>query len=586
MKSKTVMDSFYQLRIGGTTDTIFVLFLVAAGLSTSPFVVGSVPPLFIAVLTFCALSYFTYRVMAPFVTRHLLKSGIDIPSHSSPMKPNEGKGGFLIGYSTDTGEPIYVDDDNACRHFFIIGQSGVGKSVFGLLLMYQQIMRGGGLLFIDGKLDSDNIKQIWYYCQMAGRPQDFQVINPGDPDKSNTYNPILYGDPDEVSSRILALIPSTQNNPGADHYKQEANQGITTLVSALQRANLSYNMIDLSILLMNANALLELENKLSSTPGASTSEELKNYALFLDKFRVPDQRTGQLTIDIKRLKDTFGGIGGRLYMFGTGKFGKVMNTYDPDVKLFESILANKIIYVALPTMGKNEAANNFGKMVIGDLRTSISWVQALPETERPNPPFLCFMDEQGSYATDSLSRPYEQARAARIILCGAIQTLANLDVVSEEFAEMVKGNTWTKLFFKVGTQETALECAELIGMHMGIIKSLSDTTSSTTSASFLRATPESSNAKASGTAIGEREQEEYRVKPDDLKALRTGELVMTYAGSYLYNISVPRIIITPEAAKKFGEVMITRRTPNAIKGANFFVASERFLSTGQSAANA
>jgi intracellular multiplication protein IcmO len=581
MKTKTILDSFYGIRLGGTLDTSFLLLLVAAGLATSPWFASRATPLLIASLSCMALSYFAYRVLSPFVSQHLLRSGIDIKSHASPSAPPEPDApvnGFLIGYSTDTGEPIYIDDENAVRHFFIIGQSGVGKSVLGLLLMFQQIMRGGGLLFIDGKLDSDNIKQIWYYCQMAGRPHDFQVINPGDPERSNTYNPILYGDPDEVASRILSLIPSTQNNPGADHYKQEANQGIATLVSALQRAKLAYNMIDLSILLMNANALLELEKKLSSTEGASTSEELKNFSLFLDKFRVPDPRTGNLSIDIKRMKDTFGGIGGRLYMFGTGKFGKVMNTYDPDVKMYESILGNKVIYVALPTMGKNEAANNFGKMVIGDLRTAISWVQALPERERPNPAFLVFMDEQGSYATESLMRPYEQARAAKIILVGAVQTIANLAVVSEEFAEIVKGNTWTKLYFKLGTQETAVECADLIGMHMGIVKSLSDTTSASSSSNFLRATPESSNAKASGTAIGEREQEAYRVSPDDLKALQTGEVVMTYGGYHLYNIRIPRIVITPDAERSFGDIIITRSRPRKVPGADFFGSTDRFLS--------
>ena len=587
MKPKTILDSFYTIRLGGTLDTSFLMLLVVAGLLTSPWVVSRINPYLIASLACVSFSYFAYRLFSPFVSRHLLRSGIEIPSHASPAKPpdpEKGPNGFLIGYSTDTGEPIYVDDENAVRHFFIIGQSGVGKSVLGLLLMFQQIMRGGGLLFIDGKLDSDNIRQIWYYCQMAGRPHDFQVINPGDPDQSNTYNPILYGDPDEVASRILSLIPSTQNNPGADHYKQEANQGIATLVSALQKAGLAYNMIDLSILLMNANALLELEKKLAGREGGSTSEELKNYSLFLDKFRVPDPRTGQLSIDIKRMKDTFGGIGGRLYMFGTGKFGRVMNTYDPDVKMYESILSNKVIYVALPTMGKNEAANNFGKMVIGDLRTAISWIQALPEKERPNPAFLVFMDEQGSYATESLMRPYEQARAAKIILCGAVQTLANLDVVSEEFAEIVKGNTWTKLFFKLGTQETALECAELIGMHMGIIKSLSDTTSSSSSANFLRATPESSNATASGTAIGEREQEEYRVSPDDLKALQTGEVVMTYGGYHLYNVRIPRIVVSAEAERQFGQIIITRSRPREVTGAEFFGATDRFLSANNYAA--
>ena len=108
--------------------------------------------------------------------------------------------------------------------------------------MFQQIQRGGGLAFIDGKLAGDDIETIYQYCCWAGREQDLLILNPGTPSMSNTYNPILRGDPDEVASRILSIIPSTENNPGADHYKQSANQGITTIVAALQAAGLAYNL--------------------------------------------------------------------------------------------------------------------------------------------------------------------------------------------------------------------------------------------------------------------------------------------------------------------------------------------------------
>lgn len=85
------------------------------------------------------------------------------------------------------------------------------------------------------------------------------------------------------------------------------------------------------------------------------------------------------------------------------------------------------------------------------------------------------MDELGSYAVQSLARPFEQGRSAQMALFPAAQTLANLDVVSPDFKEMVIGNTWTKIFFKIGTQATAVECADLIGMKIGVTKSLSGT---------------------------------------------------------------------------------------------------------------
>lgn len=575
----SLIQDFYTTRIGGSKDTAALLSLVGAGVMTTPALASTVPASISGLLAAAGASYFTARFLSPLTTKRLLDSNVEVQSDYSPHEINNKKwDGFLVGYTTDTAQPVYVDDTHAQRHMLITGMTGVGKTVLGMLLMYQQIMRGGGMLFIDGKLDSDNLRAVWQFCQLAGRPQDFQVINPGDPDNSNTYNPILFGDSDEIASRILSLIPSTENNPGADHYKQEANQGVATIVGALQKANLAYNMIDISVLLNSAAALGELERTLAHSDTGRDSEELKNFRLFLDKFRAPDPRTGVATLNISKLKDTFGGIAGRMYMFGTGNFGRVMNTYDPDVRLYESIRERKVIYVALPTMGKNEAANNFGKMILGDLRTAISWIQALPEPERPNPPFLCFLDELGSYATSSLARPFEQARSARVILCGAVQTLANLDAVSEEFRQMVLGNTWTKIYFKLGEQDTALACAEAIGQHLGVLKSISDTTSDTTSASFLRATPESSNASGSGFSIGERQQEEYLVSPDTLKTLDKGEIVMTYGGASIFNLRVPLIKVGKEAEESFGPPILTRPLPRQFKqGACFAIDPGRFM---------
>lgn len=576
-----LISEFYRTRIGGTRDTAALMSLVAAGTFTSPALSGVVPPVASFGLAALGAAYFTSRFLGPIAKRNLLPSNIDAPSDHSPHSMDISRwDGMLIGYTTDTGEPVYVDDSHLQRHLLMVGMTGVGKTVLGMLVMYQQIMRGGGLLFVDGKLDSDNLRSIWYYCQLAGRPQDFLVINPGDPKNSNTYNPILYGDPDEVASRVLSLIPSTENNPGADHYKQEGLQGVATLVAALQKAGLAYNMIDLSVLLMSAHALVELQTRLGNSPQGKDSPEYRNYTLFLDKFRTVDSRTGAVTIDIQRLKATFGGIGGRLYMFGAGNFGAVMNTYDPEVRLYDAIMQRKIVYVALPTMGKNEAANNFGKMILGDLRTAISWIQALDEPQRPDPPFLCFLDELGSYATSSLARPFEQARSARVVLCGAIQTYANLEAVSEEFRQMVLGNTWTKVYFKVGEQETALAAAETIGQEIGILKSISDTTSATQSASFLRATPESSTAEATGFSFGEREQEEYKVSPDDLKQLDKGEIIMTYGGAHIFNLRVPMLTVSQASAERFGPPMLTRdlrrsRSP----GCDFATNPARFMQT-------
>jgi hypothetical protein len=525
--------------------------------------------------------------MEPWRKEHTLASSLNIKSDVSPLIPEPGKPvqGLLIGYCCDSGKPVYISYDDLMRHLFILGESGVGKTVGELFLMFQQIQRGGGLLFIDGKIDAKNIEQLWHYCCYTGRPQDLLVINPDDPDCSNTYNPVLFGDADEKADGILQLIPSTETNPGADFYKQEAKQALTTLIRALQTARLAYNVIDLTVLLMNGNAMLELERKLAdAAPG---SDELKEYTLFLDKFRVaPNKDNPAGGIDMKKLKDVFGGIGGRLYSFGTGKFGRIMNTYDPEVKIYEAIRQNKIIYIALPTMGKDTTARNFGRIVIADLRTSISWLQKLPEADRPWPPYLVFCDEAGSYVNDSWSRIPEQSRSAHVCFAPAVQTCANFQAISDELYEMVIGNAWTKLIFKVGTQATALEGAELIGKKIGVLRTLAGTQTESANVSFLRHAPESNVGSGSSINIGEREQEMYIVTPDDLKGLDKGECVMVFGGDKLYNLRIPMMSFDRQTADRFGPFRVNRFRMRGLtidgvrwRPAGFFENVDRYLST-------
>lgn len=564
------LESIYGTKLGGFTDTVALGAVGASALLTSPFF-AQVPIAASLGLGFAGAGYLANRTFSYMKEKHLLDSKISIESAASLTRPD----GLLIGFTTDTGQPVYIPDEDLMRHGFIGGQSGVGKTVLGKLLMFQQIQRGGGLAFIDGKLNSEDIETIYQYCCWCGRKQDFLVLNPGNPEMSNTWNPIIRGDPDEVSARTLSLIPSTANSPGADHYRSSGNQGIATLVAALQAAGLAYNFIDLTVLLMNSKAIEDLEQRLKRDK--PNHPATKAFSLFLEQYRGGNKPELAHMVDTKKMRDTFGGLGGRMYMFGTGDFGRVLNSYTPDIDLFEAIKGNKIIYVALPTMGKKEAASALAKMFLGDLRTAISWVQALPEGERPNPAFFVFMDEVGSYATDALSSPFEQARSAQIALWPACQTLANLENVSPEFKEMVLGNTWFKIIFKIGTQKTAAEFSELIGMQKTIARSLSKTYNESTNTQTLNLSPEGGAGSGAGMSVGEREEESFRVSPDELKALSKGECIVLYGGDEIYNVRVPMIRMSRKLTKEIGPVQLNHFKRTSVAGADFFKNSDQYL---------
>jgi hypothetical protein len=568
-----------NFRIGGNLDTLALAAGGATILATNPYLAPYFSSQFLSLSAAMGSAWFGWRAMSTMREKPMFFSSCKVKSDGQVVPAEIGeqkKDALLLGYAIDTGKPVWISNEDAMRHLYIRGQSGVGKTVAASILMFQQIQRGGGLLFMDGKIDADNLEMLYQMASWCGREHDIEVINAGDPKMSNSYNPILFGDPDEVSARIIGLIPSTESNAGADHYKQSGNQGITTIVAALQAAHMAYNFIDLTILLMSPKALNYLEGLVPPH-----LPEARALSIFLDQYRTGKDGV----IDMKKLKDTFGGLGGRLYSFGTGKFGEVMNTYSPEVKIYNSIIGKKITYIALPTMGKDVAANNFGKMAIGDFRTAVSWIQQLPVDQRPWPPYMGFFDEAGSYVSATWSRLFEQARSAHIMLMPAVQTDSNFSAISDELSEMIEGNTWVKAYFKLGSQGTAEAASEFVGTVKRVQRTLSVSDSTSETATLVNPSPAQSAGDSSGLSYSEKEAEEQRVSADDFKALGKGEAIILYGGDRVYPVKIPRITFSKAYIEKIGKARINhpktsfRPSSPYQRGINLFNQIDRFLSS-------
>lgn len=594
--------------IGGKQETLYLLMAAAGLMSAFPPFAGAIDSLpsparlairagLIAAAAYAGFKV-AYSVLQKDRRQFLLPSSCQVES-SDPPDHQPGSPGLLLGYTTDDGSPIYVSDEDLTRHGIIVGQTGMGKSVFGKTLMFQQIQRGGGLLFIDGKLDEDNIQDIYEFCAACGRSSDFLVINPGRPEASNTYNPILFGDPDEVAARIISLIPSTSTSAGADFYKSSSALALVCFISALQESTqeqvdawikeckgkglpegyvdnnrvtgVAYNFLDLALLTMNEGVLNSLLQRVQlSSPDSLTR---KNLSIFLEQYARENTGFGQapqpgtLGIDLKRLKETLGGIGARMHQFGSGRFGPVLNSYTPEVKLYDAIRDSKIVYVALPTMGKDVAAQNLGKIVIADLRTAISWLQ-MNKQDRPKTPFLAFLDEMSSYSTETLAVMFEQARSARVALLPAIQTDSGLSNISEDFKERILSNTELKIFFRLSSQDTATTASDLIGMTKRVASTETSSEGSSASAQAMSIGPNKNLSDSAGTSLGDREQEEPLVHPDQIKALAPGECIVLRSPK-VWNIRVPLIELSDELKQAIGPLRINHSRISISKDQSF-----------------
>ena len=524
------------MTILGKKDAIALLGVGAGIAASSPYMAGyaALAP---AAATCAALggAWLTYRK----AQESLDRVNEDVPE-GFVLRSDETYGdlmssgkGIRLGYTLDYGYPVDIADGFLSRHLAIIGQSGVGKTTLGEYILWQQIQRGGGFLFIDAKLDATTRDKLGYMLELAGRRHHYYVLNVDQPHNSNTYNPVLDGDADEVGSRLLNLLPSAENSPGADYFRQRAMYALTVLTGSMKSAKRRYHFTDLALLLQSDRAL---ESLLRLPLGPEFRMTLE---MFLNSFRKKDQK-GQAPVDVNKINEQLGGISGRIALFAQDKFGAVFNTYTPEINLTDIVKNNKCLYVMLPTMGKDAAALNLGKIILSDLRTAVYKVQGLPTHLRPNPPFLVFADEMGSYVMSGIARLFEQARSAGICMIPAFQTFANLSTVSPDFEDIIIGNTWTKVFFKFASKDSPETAATIIGMQTKFIQSLSMSENQSSSAQNTRTAPQGNAGEGFGVSMSWRQSEEFRVRPDHLKSMPMGQAVVI-SGARVFHIGTPML---------------------------------------------
>jgi intracellular multiplication protein IcmO len=561
-----------RLRLGGTKDNLALSAIGASALVANPLIglptaIGAAAGALMAGAGGYALANRLSDILALDVFDLRDPDGVSINSSEPP--PVEGDG-VHIGYCADTGEPLVLPLDAWTRHVSIAGMTGVGKTVLANWLMFQQVMRGGGLLFIDGKIDADNVAFMRAMCAAAGREHDLLILNPGDPENSNSYNPFLNGSPDEVAARMLALIPSSESNPGTDYYRSAAAQSMTILIGALQATGKAYNALDIATMLQSDKVMMKVRDMMDDDADAT-----KQFDQWYQRFALYGKDGSYQGVDMKKLNDTLGGITGKIFQFGVGDFGKICNAYAPDIVFEDVILQNKILYLALPTLGKKEAAGQFGKLAIGDLRSATARIQQMPKPMRPNPSFLAFLDEAGSYLTQAASTLAEQARSAGVTLAPAVQTKANYDQIDKGFTDQMAGNSLTRIYFKTNEPNTQRWIEEMCGMEEQVQMSLSTSHSASASSASIASGKIRGDSEGGGIGFSESIKEVPRVPASAIGALGQGECIVQFEGNKIYHVKIPFLDFTPELRAELGPVQVNRFRKKSVAGVNAFSIAEK-----------
>lgn len=356
-------------------------------------------------------------------------------THTAPAPLDIGKSGIYLGKNIhrNSETDIYFDAEDRMRHFYVIGQTGVGKSTLLNNMVIQDIQNGEGVCMIDPH--GSDIQKVLSAIP-KNRAEDVIYFDPANVHRPMGLNMLEYDArfPEQKTFVVNELVSifnklfdmKVSGGPAFEQYFRNSallvmdhpESGSTLLEIARVMQDKSFRDMKLSHC---TNPLVK--QFWASAERTSGDQGLANYVPYItNKF------DGFLSNDIMRpivaqqkssfnFRDIMDSKKILLVNLSKGRLGEI------NTRLIGLILVGKILMAALSRV------DSFGK----DL-----------------PPFYLYMDEFQNITTDSISMILSEARKYKLSLNIAHQLIAQLD---EGIKTSVFGNVGSMAVFRVGPDD-------------------------------------------------------------------------------------------------------------------------------------
>ena len=389
---------------------------------------------------------------------------------------DDAAGIFNLGQDLSNGSSLWFSNDDMRRHTLVFGTTGSGKTVFLLGVLYQALIIGSGVIYVDGKADTDVFWDVFSLVRRLGREDDLLVINylkadlarlKNNPSErvTNTTNPFAIGDAEDLRSLIVGLMRAG----GGDNemWKGRTSEMLNGLLTALcvmrdrDEINLSISTIRDYFPL---DKLIELVQR-TDLPATAT-EPLKKFLNELPGFRPEDLVTGnihpdcykQFTFLTMQLSEVMGVLG--------ETYKKIFNTPLGEVDFKDVVYQRRILFVMLPSLQvEPDRLAGLGKLIVAGIRSALSTalgdgvegkktevIDLKPSKSKV--PILLILDEYGYYSVDGFAVVAAQARSLGVAALFGGQDYPSFKSDNENEAKSTIGNCNTKLGFKIEEQET------------------------------------------------------------------------------------------------------------------------------------
>jgi len=367
----------------------------------------------------------THYIETPYIKA--AKSGVTAPPSDLP-----DSGDLLVGEVEFRNEKkkVYFSRDDRRRHFYYIGQTGTGKSVFMKSMIKQDILNGEGVAVLDphGELIDDILAFI-----PKERIEDVVLFEPFDLERPCGLNMLEYDSPEqkdfavqEMIAIFMKLFPPEIIGPMFEHYMRNA------MLALMADPENPGTLVEIPKMFTDPEFLKEKIQKV--TDPVVRSFWTKEWA----------QTTGSTRSDM------LGYVVSKLGKFIENEMMRNIIGQSHSGFNLADIMNGKKIFLANLSKGLTGEINSqlLGMILVSKMQMAAFKRATLPAEERKD--FYLYLDEFQNFTTDSIASILSEARKYKLCLTMAHQYMPQLD---EKIRDSVLGNVGQMGALRIGAED-------------------------------------------------------------------------------------------------------------------------------------
>ncbi len=357
-------------------------------------------------------------------------------SGSAPAPMEMGNQGILLGYNEYRGKvtPIHFAPGDRLRHFYTIGQTGVGKTQMFLKMIIQDIKNGDGCCFIDP------------------HGTDVQTILANIPPER--IDDVIYFDPSYIDRPMaLNMMEFDYDRP------QQKSLVISELMGIFEKlfdmkaqggAMFGQYFRNSALLVMedpeSGNTLMEITRVLSDKSFRDMKLAKCKNPIIVEFWKGAEKTTGD-----QGLENFVPYISSKFDDFISNEFLRPIILQEKSAFNFRRCMDEKKILLVNLSKGLlgERNANLLGLIMIGKLQMA-----AMSRAESTDlsqfPPFYVYLDEFQNVVTDSIAAILSEARKYKLSLNMTHQYLKQLP---ESISAAVFGNVGSMAIFRINDED-------------------------------------------------------------------------------------------------------------------------------------